>query len=239
MLLLTVFLSLLSSCLPEIVKLNHYPFIATLGYGNNRNFCGGSFVSERVFLTAASCMTGLKLEEIFSEMYVESFPNKYKVQNIITHPQFDADECDSPDLALLYLKQPTLFSIMLSIMTLKPNLPISIGSISQNAIVFAIYIDTGAKHAFMKELLTVTSEEGFCDSTEGTFCAKNINPSNPCVNTFGGPVINTDKELVGIIPYDAKCMSSHAEEFIRLSYYKKWIKDTVKKLTSARCNLGF
>ncbi|KYB26475.1 Trypsin-4-like Protein [Tribolium castaneum] len=231
MLLITLFLSLLSSCLSEIVKLSEYPYIATLSYGSDRSVCGGAFVSERVFLTAASCMSGLKLTQVISEMYVESFPNKYKVQDLVKHPDFEEDSCDSPDLALLYLKKSTIFSIILSIVSLKPNLPIYIGAVSQNAVVSAFYVDSGARHAYKKDLLTVTSEEGFCDSTDGTFCAKNVHPSNPCVNTFGGPVVNSDKELVGIIPYDAECTSCHAEQFIRISYYKEWMKKTIKKFT--------
>ncbi|XP_044264452.1 serine protease 3-like [Tribolium madens] len=231
MLLLVTFSTFLSYCLAATIQWNELWFLVSLSYQNHRNFCSGTLVlNERTVLTAASCMTRLENNIQYKdiEVHVNGFPPTYTVRNFKVHPEFDVSKPGINDLALLYLKQPTIFNIIFSIFTFTFTKPLQSSSVSKNADVVAYELNADKRTAHDRELKVVGSEADFCASTESVICATDKKTGSYCGKNFGGPLI--DKKcgyIVGIIPYNPKtnCSSGHAEPFVRLSSYKEWINE--------------
>ena len=111
----TLTVSAKTSFLPKIVGgqnalQGEFPFIVSLRSGSYGHFCGGSLIAPNWVLTAAHCVKGGSVDEVWIGLLNQKDTagvEKMKVLKVIPHEKYNSSTMDS-DFALIQLEQSAL-----------------------------------------------------------------------------------------------------------------------------------
>jgi secreted trypsin-like serine protease len=211
-----------------------FPWKAVLQISGDRSewICGGSLISDKWVLTAASC-----LERAISAYITINDTSSSMSLNMITHDTFDSMSL-SNNIGLAELEEPVTFDEYVSAIGLSEE-PVEAG-------VEVTIIGPGSTSAegsangisYYTELVTISNEE--CKETfdlirdsNGCAVSETDDKMGSCFGDIGGSVVtkaDTNPLLVGVISFvsDNGCDHGDPSGFVRVANYIDWIRTNIE-----------
>lgn len=229
------------------------PFMAGLTdtASPTESFCGGSFIAERVVLTAAHCVVDAANKmKVGGGITINSDHGRITlgdVEAVRRHPDYDPQTMDN-DIAILFLKQAPAAG-QNPIQTIEPiamNRDDRLPQIGRKATVIGWGNTTSYGALFDDELREVDVEvmgvskcqQAYDNVTMRQICAGDMAHGgvDSCQGDSGGPLIATDaqgvKKLVGIVSWGDGCaLAGKPGVYTRVSSYADWVDGEIAKLT--------
>ncbi|XP_017084732.2 chymotrypsin-2 [Drosophila eugracilis] len=204
-------------------------------YGNH--FCGGVIVHNQYVVTAASCVAGLRTNNV--KVVTTTYNNwgsagwEYSVEQIISHCNFDKPMYHN-DIALIKTHALFDYDEVTQNITIAPLEDLTEGE----KLTMYGWGSTEILGDFSWELrqldLTYVPTEkcnatygGSADLDLGHLCAVGSVGAGACHGDAGGPLVDSRGRLVGVGNWGVPCGYGFPDVFARLSFYYSWITSTI------------
>ncbi|XP_065363303.1 chymotrypsin-like protease CTRL-1 [Calliphora vicina] len=203
---------------------------------SKRHFCAGTIINTNWILTAAHCFTYIKRADEFLIQYNSTLLNPIQPQyaiasDVIQHEGYNPT-ITIHDIALIRLKDPINLTTNLREVQLDNGYNMSYETITGYLVGWGLNGTDGvlANQLEKVNLEIITLDE--CRKCLKSFihnsnlCAGGVQKGQ-CSGDSGGPLLHENKQI-GLVSWSLKPCASKPGIFTNLSYYTKWIKETIK-----------
>jgi len=218
--------------------------VALTSRGSNRPWCGGTLISDKYVLTAAHCVhrkRNIDVKVVLGEhdwtQNHESQNLKLDVMDIKKHPNFGKRATFDYDFALLRLRNPVDFASNPGIRTacMPKNFQYIGPHVQGWASGWGVIDPDSSTRVQAKKLQTVnvfTITNPQCEVhytkngevTDAMLCAKSYSGGDACYGDSGGPFVNDNDELIGVVSWGKSCAKSQwPGVYARISSAINWI----------------
>ncbi|XP_016983241.1 chymotrypsin-2 [Drosophila rhopaloa] len=213
------------------------PYLVSVQNALGNHFCGGVMIHDQWVVTAASCLAGLRKNNVrvvtttYNDWGAEGW--WYAVEEIVLHCNFDQPMYHN-DIALI--KTQTLFAWdeVTQNITIAPLEDLTEGE------TLTMYgwgsTEIGGDFAWELHQLDLTyvtpakcnaTYGGTADLDLGHLCAVGKVGAGACHGDAGGPLVDSRGRLVGIGNWGVPCAYGFPDVFARISFYYSWIISTI------------
>ncbi|KAJ6219704.1 hypothetical protein RDWZM_005516 [Blomia tropicalis] len=199
-------------------------------------FCGGAIISERFIITAAHCVDGLEPKQIFIRFGTTDYKiggQTARAKQLIIHELYNNLTYEN-DIALIEMvgaikintKLVRAIPLALANMMLEPKSKVTITGWGYT------YEDEMKFSQFLRKVEVEIMDHDKCNDIfegeifTGMFCAGGDpqGEKDACQGDSGGPVVNSFKQLVGIVSWGIGCgRPSMPGVYTLVSSYVPWI----------------
>lgn len=222
------------------------PFMAGLvRAGSRQAFCGGTFISHDVVMTAAHCVSsrtnGLRVAGGHRENHDLTSDRTRLVQSIKIHEDYETDT-NTHDLALLFLKsddRATINNVQPATISVNPSLPDNLGSATVAGWGATSFGGDEADELLEVEVpiisnTTCRSAGGpYADIIDSQICAGDFEKGgvDSCQGDSGGPLFterNNRIQVIGVVSWGDGCATARKPGvYTRVASFKKWLRDSI------------
>lgn len=224
------------------------PFMAGLvDRWSDYAFCGGTFISEKVVMTAAHCLadgwSGLRVAGGHRLNKDLSNDKTVTATDVVVHADYDAETNDN-DIALVFLKESELSRYQGKVKTAHNNDDLTLPENTPAGAIVSGWGSLSSGGNYPDELREVTvpfitnekcktAGEYYEDVTERQVCAGDWDQGaiDSCQGDSGGPLfIEKDgkTEVVGIVSWGIGCADKKKPGvYTRVASFTTWIKDQI------------
>ncbi|XP_016944664.2 chymotrypsin-2 [Drosophila suzukii] len=213
------------------------PYLVSLQNGYGNHFCGGAIIANQWVVTAASCLGGLRKNNV--KVVTTTYNNwgsagwEYSVEDIILHCNFDKPMYHN-DIALIKTHALFDYDDVTQNITTAQLQDLTEGE----TLTMYGYGATDVSFDLSWELhqldVTYVSPEK-CNSTYGGtqdldlghLCAVGKVGAGACHGDAGGPLVDSRGRLVGVGNWGVPCAYGFPDVFARISFYDSWITSTI------------
>lgn len=217
---------------------NEFPHMAGLVDKNSQSvFCGGTLISDKYVLTAASCLAARKVSDVvilvgdhdYKAETDTPYASLYAVGRVVSHPNFNSTSREN-DIALIELTTSVQINKGVS-----PALLASSQSALENAEVellgwgataFGGPTSTTLKKVKTKIISNTACKPHYGNAINDTKLCNYSPNTGSCTFDNGGPVNykdGTKTYVVGVISYSKGCGSQFPDVNTRVTSYLPWI----------------
>ncbi|KAF5287279.1 hypothetical protein FQR65_LT02152 [Abscondita terminalis] len=209
-----------------------YTYQVSLQY-QNRHFCGGAIISNRLVLTAAHCLE--KMSVGFFTINVgmidvtDATRTKYTVKQMFVHQNYNSTQFFN-DIGLLVTHIPIVFNA--NVHEIKLYEGYLTGEKTCVATGWGALAYEGKSPIMLQMLTTSTITNQRCKDMQRSapppifentnICTYREKGKGLCSGDSGGPLV-CDNKLVGIVSWSRKCAYGYPEVFSRIYGYLDWI----------------
>ncbi|KAM8704776.1 hypothetical protein ACLKA7_009262 [Drosophila subpalustris] len=221
----------------DLAGLGEWPWIVSIQNQFGLPFCGGAIIDDVWILTAASCVSGLRARNLYILTGTLSSWNNtalhYFVDEIHVHCNFDKPLYHN-DIAMLHLSSSITYNTETAKISLSEVDELQEGE----KLSFAGWGTTSAEGSGSQYLqqsegnyLSVDkcrSALGETDDVDlGHVCVQMEAGKGMCHGDTGGPLINAQKQLVGIGNWGVPCGRGFPDVYARVAFYNDWIRTII------------
>ncbi len=221
-----------------------FPFIVSLRSGSFGHFCGGSLVASNWVLTAAHCVKGGSVDEVWIGLLNQNDQagvEKMKVTKIIAHQDYDSNSMEN-DFALIQLDKNSSYKpISLNekeLLVMSANTQIMATTAGWGALREGSY---GLPNALQKVEVPLVSQAACNDKTayngdikDTMLCAGyKQGGKDSCQGDSGGPLVTRDQNgeftLIGVVSWGEGCARANKYGvYAKVSSAISWVKATAQ-----------
>ncbi|XP_034485149.1 chymotrypsin-2 [Drosophila innubila] len=221
----------------DLAALGEWPWIVSVQNQFGFDFCGGVIIDDVWILTAASCVSGLRARNLMVLVGTLSSWNNsalhYFVDQIHVHCNFDKPLYHN-DIAMLRLTESIKYN--------KETAKISLSEVDElqegDKLSFAGWGTTtaeGSRSQYLQQsqgnYLSVDKCRTALGETEdvdlGHVCVQMEKGKGICYGDTGGPLINSQGQLVGIGNWGVPCGRGYPDVYARVPFYHDWIRTII------------
>ncbi|EDW40427.1 GL25238 [Drosophila persimilis] len=220
-------------------EVRHQPHMVNIR--RNGNFeCGGSLVTPYCVLTAAHCLVKGQPEDFVVRggvTFLSDIRHARHVKNILLPSAYSHSTLDH-DVALLQLQQPLKAPIArpirLAIRSPRAGSFVRVsgwgltdeGSTQLPNQLHSVHVRVMGRQECQKLY------DGYRNITESMYCASVPGHKDACAADSGGPVVNANGLLVGVVSWGKANRCAHEDSpgvYSDVSYLSDWITDTMRR----------
>ncbi|KAG8038971.1 hypothetical protein G9C98_003278, partial [Cotesia typhae] len=206
----------------ENSKVGEFKFFVSFAK-NGKHTCGGFIFDECHVITAAHCVANIQIDlnktSIVSNITdLQIGGQEYPIERIIIHPNYDDSYPSSPDdIAILKMEQKIQLGDDQQKSAPARSIALASGPIESD-LEEDICADTGnlrMSKYFKHELW------------DSQICTISPKGKSVCNGDSGGPLINDEGKVVGVVSYLVPCAQGYPDVYTNLAYFRDWILKTV------------
>ncbi|XP_074099295.1 mite allergen Der p 3-like [Cotesia typhae] len=228
----------------EDSKEGEFKFFVSLAK-NRTLLCGGAIVDERHVITAAHCFANFTQTKINKTVVISGITDfqiggkKHSIEKIFSHPNFDeTNPTSTNDIAIVKTKQKIQLGDNQPKSAPARSVALASGPIESGKNVTAIGFgmtesQPNSLSKTLKKISVRTLAISKCQKClnnklgDGQFCTISPIGKGTCVGDSGGPVINSEGKLVGIISWGLLYALGDPDIHTNVSYYMDWITNII------------
>ncbi|XP_017873131.1 PREDICTED: chymotrypsin-2 [Drosophila arizonae] len=221
----------------EQVALGAAPYQVSVQNMFGNHMCGGVIIHDQYILTAASCLAGMRKNNVKVVMSTNEWAGpawEYYVEDIILHCKFDQPLYHN-DIALIKMQTLVAYDEVTQNITIAAVDDLVEGE-KLTMTGWGLDETSGELVDNLKQLELTYVPTARCNSTYfqtpdldiGHLCAVGKVGAGACHGDHGGPLVDSKGRLVGIGNWGVPCGHGYPDVFARVSYYHDWIQSTIK-----------
>lgn len=216
--------------------IRQFPYQISLKTSRGSHYCGGAIIDKYWVITAAHCVSrpDLGLTIITGTTNVTRPDCVYQISELKIHP-FHSKGKYFNDIALIRVDKPIEFN--------NDTQPIQLATINDLKNGDELHIPGWGSTQLnrkgsirLKSLSVRYLEKSSCIAripSKATLSKENlcfVSPqgSGACFGDSGGPVVNENGILYGVLNWGIPCAKGYPDVFTNIAYYYPWIKRTIK-----------
>ncbi|XP_066909615.1 venom serine protease [Halyomorpha halys] len=231
-------------------RANAYPFMTALTLSDRQPFCGATIITRKHAVTAAHCTYDIKNKINELRLLVGAHDVRRAVNGqfipvakTIEHPNYDAEDNEAHDIAIVELDRLLIFRNDVGPACL-PNRRVNLENNHLLVAGWGLTKHEGRTSRVLREvILRVIPWEtchrfyhGELQKFRSQFCTYEKRKDS-CQGDSGGPLIAIDPiipgyVLVGLVSFGRECASENPAVNTEVAYYLDWIKGVVKDTTN-------
>lgn len=203
----------------------------------SNHMCGGVIIHDQYILTAASCVAGMHKNNVKTVMSTNDWAGpawEYYTEEIIIHCKFDQPLYHN-DIALIKMKSKVAYDEVTQNITIAAQDDLTEGD-KLMLTGWGSSQEGGDYEYDLRKLEMTYVSPGQCNSTYGYtkdldighLCAAGQAGAGACHGDLGGPLVDSQGRLVGIVNFGVPCARGFPDVFARVSFYYDWIQSTIK-----------
>ncbi|KAK2880775.1 hypothetical protein Q8A67_018043 [Cirrhinus molitorella] len=218
-----------------------WPWQVSIQTSRGQQFCGGTLISKTWVLTAAHCLVQpgnhfvvLGQNDLGSN---DEFVQVKKIAKVINHPDYNNPTKYNNDIALVKLSSPVQMTSHVSPICL-PSPLTSIRPGTRCVITGWGATEYAGNPRFLQEATVPILSQAQCRQfwnrniiTDAMICA-GASGASSCEGDSGGPLMCESSGVwyqVGIVSWGHEsCSTARPVVYTRVSYFRKWITDTIR-----------
>ncbi|XP_067628968.1 chymotrypsin-2-like [Eurosta solidaginis] len=204
-------------------------------YGSH--FCGGAIITNQFVVTAASCVSGLQKNWIKvvagTNDWMDFGIDMLDVTEIFVHCNFDKPLYHN-DIALLKLSRKLIFDDKIKNITIVDEDEL----VEDDELTMTGWgsADVNGAYRNMLHQLKVNylpyedcrKSYGNSDDVDiGHLCTRSSQGEGACHGDTGGPLVNSNGQLVGINNWGVPCGRGFPDVYAKIFYHAEWIRTTI------------
>ncbi|XP_054085460.1 trypsin-4-like [Zeugodacus cucurbitae] len=212
---------------------------------NRQLICGGSLLTNKIVITAASCIKDVEPAKLLVRAGTTAFKNGGKLRRIketIHHPKY-VENSHSYNVALLHLLRPFNSTDKL---VGQVKLPAANSVQPSSIYIFGWGLSSNKTSVLMTKNLRFTKtkiySEKKCaqylyeeDDTDYVFCSGDrTKTSDICTDDTGSPAIFEDNIQFGIVSDGGACSQTRTTILTNLTKHTNWIKNLISEFESEK-----
>ncbi|CAD6241386.1 GSCOCT00002712001.2-RA-CDS [Cotesia congregata] len=228
----------------ENSKVGEHNFFVSLTE-DERTFCGAAIIDDRHVITAAHCVanfTDIDVNNTAISINITDLQiggQNYSIKKIFIHRNYnETDPASHNDVTICRTnetmqlganQQKSVFALPIALASgpteSGKNVTVVGSGITES---YPKYLSETLKKLSVKTLAISECQKYFEDKLwDGQICTISPIGKGTCLGDSGGPVVNSEGELVGIISWGMPCAIDYPDVHTNVSYFIDWITDII------------